>query len=195
MKKEHNKCLVLNADYTPLYIISWRRALIWTVRHEHNNNIGVEIVDFFKNDYIQGTNKKFPIPAVCKVVKFRKMNYIPVKFSRKNLFIRDNFTCQYCGQFKKVSDLTYDHVIPKSQWKNKNFGTPTNWTNITTACLICNRNKRDRTPKQANMSMINIPERPNKNTKYLPIASYLSSIKHEIPHEWMSYIPEAYLEI
>ena len=70
MKKEHSKCLVLNADYTPLYIISWRRALIWSIRHEQNNAIGVEIVDFFKNDYIQGQNKKFPIPAVCKVVKF-----------------------------------------------------------------------------------------------------------------------------
>jgi len=187
MKKEHNKCLVLNADYTPLYIVSWRKALIWSLRHNINNNIGVEIIDFFKNDYIQGTNKKFLIPAVCKVIKFRRINYVSVKFSRKNLFIRDNFTCQYCGHAKKTTELTYDHVIPKSQWKDP-CTSSTNWTNIVTACIECNRRKRDRTPNQSKMPLINSPNKPDRNIKYLPIIDQLHTMTQTVPQEWNIYI-------
>ena len=70
--KEHNKCLVLNVDYSPLYLISWKRAVILSMKHIDKKNSGVEIIEFFDDDYIQGTNnQKFLIPAVARILKFR----------------------------------------------------------------------------------------------------------------------------
>jgi 5-methylcytosine-specific restriction endonuclease McrA len=183
---------VLNADYTPLTIINWQRALVWSIKHEYDNKIGVEILDFYKDDFIVGSNnRKHPIPAVVKTAKYFRINQHTVKFSRKNLFIRDNFTCQYCNHKFDNNSLTYDHVIPKSVW-NHNIGSPTSWTNIVTACIDCNRKKRNRTPKQANMPLQNLPIAPQKNPKYLPIVSHLIKIKSDIPKEWEIYLPEAY---
>lgn len=193
MKLKHSRCLVLNADYTPLTIIDWKKALIWSIRHEYNKNIGAEIIDFYKNDYIIGVNnKKYPVPAVAKTAKYFRINNYTVKFSRKNLFIRDNHTCQYCYQKFDANNLTYDHVIPKSLWKS-NIGTPTCWTNIVTACVDCNRKKGNRTPKQANMPLKNIPIMPQKNIKYLPVSHHLLKIRKDIPQEWLLYLPESYL--
>jgi 5-methylcytosine-specific restriction endonuclease McrA len=192
MEFKNSKCLVLNADYTPLTIISWKKALVWSYKHEYDPNIGVEIIDFYKNDYILGANnKKHPIPAVVKTSKYFRVNNHKVKFSRKNLFIRDNHTCQYCGSKPDMNYLTYDHVIPKSLWSNDSQ-SPTTWTNIVTACVSCNRKKGNRTPKQANMPLYNLPIMPQKQTKYLPIVSYLVKIK-DIPQEWVMYLPESYI--
>jgi 5-methylcytosine-specific restriction endonuclease McrA len=192
MQKKHSRCLVLNADYTPLTIINWQKALIWAIKHEHNNKIGVDILDFYKNDFIVGSNnRKHPIPAVVKTAKYFRINQHKVKFSRKNLFIRDNHTCQYCNAKFDICNLTYDHVIPKSIWNN-NIGSPTCWTNIVTACINCNRKKRNRTPKQANMPLSNPPAAPHKHLKYLPIVNHLIKIKSDIPDEWKPYLPESY---
>lgn len=192
MEKQNRKCLVLNADYTPITIISWKRALIWSFKHDDNNKIGVEIIDFYKNDHIAGVNnKKYPIPAVVKTAKYFRINHHRVKFSRKNLFIRDDYTCQYCHTKMDPGQLTYDHVIPKSLWNNDN-ASPTTWTNIVTACINCNRKKRNRTPKQANMLLKNLPIVPQKNIRYLPVVDYLLKISH-IPEEWKLYLPESYI--
>jgi hypothetical protein len=191
MNHKHSKCLVLNADYSPLAVINWKRALVWSIKHDYNHSIGVEIIDFYKDDFIIGVNKKYPIPAVAKSAKYFKQNRQSVNFCRKNIFLRDNHTCQYCGIKKDINYLTYDHVIPKSQWKSNL--SPTSWTNIVTACVDCNRKKGNRTPKMANMPLQNIPAMPQKSTKYLPITNYLCRIKHEIPSEWLSYLPDSYL--
>lgn len=193
MKSQNSKCLVLNADYTPLGIISWKKALIWSVKYDNDHKWSIQIIDFYKNDHIVGTNqKKYPIPAVAKTERYFRINNHSIKFSRKNLFIRDNYCCQYCGLQKDIAQLTYDHVIPKSLW-NHNIGSPTSWTNIVTACADCNRKKRNRTPKQANMPLKTLPVVPQKSTKYLPVAHHLSKIRSDIPEEWMLYLPESYL--
>lgn len=193
MKSINSQCLVLNADYSPLTIIDWKRALVWSIKYENHTNIGIEIIDFYKNDYILGTNsKKYPIPAVAKTRKYFRINNYSIKFSRKNLFVRDDYSCQYCGQRKDIAQLTYDHVIPKSVWQDNN-GSPTSWTNIVTACIDCNRKKRNRTPKQANMPLQNLPVVPQKNIKYLPVTHHLSKIRSEVPEEWVLYLPESYL--
>jgi 5-methylcytosine-specific restriction endonuclease McrA len=192
MKTENSRCLILNADYTPITIVDWKRAMVWSFKYSYNKNTGIEIVDFYKNDSITGTNgKKFPIPAVAKTARYFKLHNHKVNFSRKNLFIRDNYTCQYCGTKKDLSGLTYDHVIPKSLWQY-DHGSPTSWTNIVTACVDCNRKKRNRTPKQANMPLKNMPIIPDKSPKYLPITHYLLKIRSDIPQEWSVYLPESY---
>ncbi|MFM7795395.1 MAG: HNH endonuclease [Candidatus Nitrosotenuis sp.] len=193
MKNQNSKCLVLNADYTPLGIISWKKALVWSIKYDNYHRMSIEIIDFYKNDHIIGANnKKYPIPAVAKTSQYFRINNHRIKFSRKNLFIRDNYSCQYCGMIKDISELTYDHVIPKSQWTHTN-SSPTSWTNIVTACSSCNRKKRNRTPKQANMPLKTLPIIPQKSAKYLPVAHHLSKIRSDIPEEWTLYLPEAYL--
>lgn len=194
MRIENSRCLILNSDYTPLGVIGWKRALVWSIRHEEDYNSGVEVIDFYKNDFIMGVNnKKFPIPAVAKTPKYFRIHNQKVTFSRKNLFIRDNYTCQYCNQRKEIQKLTYDHVIPKAKWKNNLNGSPTSWTNIVTACVDCNRKKGSRTPKQANMPLKILPVVPQKSHKYLPVAHWLLKIRSDIPEEWKIYLPESYL--
>lgn len=192
MEKLHNKCLLLNSDYSPLSIIEWHKALVWFLRYENNPKYGIEIIDFFKDDFIIGVNKKYPVPAVAKTKRFFRINSHTVTFSRKNIYIRDNYTCQYCYNQFDSKDLTYDHVIPKSKWHRNNTGSPTNWTNIVTACIGCNRKKGSRTPSQANMILKNFPTKPNKISKFLPVVSYLDTINSNIPEEWLLYLPEAY---
>lgn len=188
MKTSHTKCLLLNVDYSPISIISWKKAIVWYFKYETIDQYGIEIIDFYKNDSIVGVNnKKFPIPAVTKTKRFFNVHNNKVTFSRKNIFIRDEYTCQYCNKQFDHKDLTYDHVVPKSVWSLGS--SPTCWTNIVTACVDCNRRKGNRTPKQANMPLKKIPIRPEKRLRYLPIYEYLSNIK-EIPEEWIIYLPE-----
>jgi hypothetical protein len=189
MKIENSRCLILNADYTVLGIINWQKALVWSMQLDHKQKPRVEIVDFYKDDFIQGVNKKFPIPAVVRTFKYFRIHDSRVNFCRINLFIRDDYSCQYCGIRKNKNELTYDHVVPKSVWKSS-MGSPTNWTNIVTACINCNRKKGDRTPKQANMPLKNIPIAPKKSQKYLPILGHLSKIRMDIPEEWSIYLSE-----
>lgn len=189
MKKANRKCLLLNIDYSPLCVISWKKAIIWQIKSSININFGIEIIDFYKGDYILGANgKQIPIPSIAKTKKFFQIYNEEVVFSRKNVFIRDNYTCQYCGEEKRISDLTYDHVIPKSHMKFSNKKHATCWTNIATACKQCNRKKGNRTPEQANMPLITNPFVPMKNKKYLPITMYLHNIDTEVPNEWKVYI-------
>lgn len=191
MKDQNSKCLVLNADYSPLGIISWKRAMIWSVQYDHRSPMSIEIVDFYKNDFIAGANgKQYQIPAVVKTNRYFKLHHQIVNFSRKNLFIRDNYTCQYCYLQKDINSLTYDHVIPKSVWDRK-LGSPTCWTNIVTACVACNRKKANKTPQQANMKLQTIPCAPNKSYKFFYINEYIlhmSETTSNIPEEWQIYV-------
>jgi len=191
MRQQNRRCLLLNADFSPLSIICWQKAVMWHMRHEHNPKYGIDIVDFYKNDHINGVNnKKYPIPAVARTKRFFSYQNNTLVFSRKNIFIRDNYHCQYCHQAFNHNELTYDHVIPKSLW-DYSQGSPTRWTNITTACINCNRKKGNRTPKQANMPLMNIPIKPGKTFKYLTVSYQLSNI-NDMPDEWKIYLPSYY---
>jgi len=83
-----------------------------------------------------------------------------VSFSRRNIFKRDHFTCQYCGRQPAAEELTLDHVIPRSQ------GGESRWDNCVLACLECNKRKADRTPQQARMRLKHQPVRPQWNPLY-----------------------------
>jgi 5-methylcytosine-specific restriction endonuclease McrA len=186
--KHHGPCLILNADYAPLATINWQRA--YCLYYQQSTNI--EILNFYKNDYIIGPNNiTYKLPAVIRIKKYLKLYMKEVKFSRKNLFLRDNFTCQYCNMQYEFNKLTYDHVIPKSIW-NKKHGPPTCWTNITTACLSCNKKKGNKTPEQANMNLNKKPSVPSKTQKYLPMSHTLRTIEEDIPIEWQLYLAEYY---
>jgi len=193
IEKKHLRCLLLNADYTPLSIISWKKAIIWSL-DERITKSRIEILDFHSNDFIQCSNKKIPVPAVARTRKYLRLSEQKAVFSKKNIFLRDNYTCQYCGIKYNINELTYDHIIPKSVFrKNNQSMSATTWTNITTACLKCNRKKGNRTPKEANMALLNLPIQPKQNDKYLSMVHYLSKIKEGIPQSWLIYLPKSYI--
>lgn len=191
MKTNHKKCLLLNVDYSPISVISWKRAVVWNIKYELNNNYGIDIIDFYKDDCIRGVNKNLPIPAVAKTKRYFKVSNDSIVFSRKNIFLRDEYTCQYCGKKFEYKQLTYDHVVPKCSWagsKPPSFN-PTIWTNIVTACVPCNSRKGSRTPQEANMPLLKRPIKPEKRLRYLPIYEYLTTID-SVPEEWELYLPK-----
>lgn len=190
-KADNSRCLLLNADYTPLKLISWKKAIVWSFRYETQHNYAIEIIEYYKNKYIHGAcEKKYPVPLVAKTIQYFNIYNRAIKFSRNNLFIRDNFSCQYCGKKFHYHDLTYDHVIPKSQFR-PNITKATTWENVATACVICNRKKSNKTPEQAQMQLLNIPKQPLYEKKYLPVIDELLSIRNTDDPDhlvWLKYI-------
>ena len=175
-KAENSKCLLLNADYTPLKIISWKKAIIWSLKYNQDYNFAIQIIAYHEDRYIQGSSdKKYGVPAVAITKKYFNVFNRSINFSRTNLYIRDDYTCQYCGNQLNVSQLTYDHVIPKSRFLH-NKSSSTNWKNIVTACRPCNHKKGNKTPKEAGMKLIKDPIAPSYSLEYLPWYSELITI-------------------
>lgn len=191
-KAENSKCLLLNADYTPLRIISWQRAIVWSIRYENNSSYGIEIIEYYEDKYIQGSgNKKYRVPSVAKTLKYFNPYNRKINFSRHNLFIRDQHTCQYCGKQLCSSQLTYDHIIPKCRFvENKKLST--NWNNIVTACRPCNHKKGNRTPKEAGMQLIKSPIQPNYSVEYLPWYQELTTIDSAYYGQWKQFLAPNY---
>ena len=140
--------LVLNADYTPLsyYPLSlwpWQTA-VKAVFLER-----VDIVASYERE-VHSPTTAFKLPSVIALRQFVRPSEYPA-FTRFNLFLRDKFSCQYCGDLR---ELTFDHVIPRAQVGR------TTWENVTTACAPCNLKKGGRTPKQAHMGLDRWPFRP-----------------------------------
>jgi len=144
--------LLLNASYEPLGIISWKKAVCLWVTDK------VEIVREYDDFDLSSVSITIKCPAVVRLLKYVKNARRKVKFSRINVFARDNFSCQFCGCQPGTHDLTYDHVVPKSR------GGRTCWTNIVTACYSCNAKKADRTPKEAKMPLKKLPVKPKERT-------------------------------
>jgi hypothetical protein len=103
-----------------------------------------------------------------------------VKYGKRNIYIRDKFTCQYCNTKYTRSDLNLDHVIPKSR------DGKTTWTNIVTACIECNSMKRDRTPDEAGMKLLRPPRRPVSLPSFGPLIDAQSA-----PVEWQPFLVAA----
>ncbi|MGA8833556.1 MAG: HNH endonuclease [Desulfomonilaceae bacterium] len=140
--------IVLNAGYEFMGLISWRRAMTLLF------NGKVEVLKE-SDKVVRTVSKSFRIPAVIRLLKFIRQIYRrEVPFSRKNVLIRDAFTCQYCGDDFISSELTVDHIIPKVQ------GGENRWNNVVACCRMCNVKKGGRTPRQAGMSLIRQPFRP-----------------------------------
>lgn len=108
-------------------------------------------------DYIQTANSELRVPRILRLTRFDRMPAQTLRFSRKNLFARDDHTCQYCGKSEPVHKLSLDHVIPRS------YGGPTTWENIVCCCLRCNNRKGGRTPQEARMKLLTKPQKPRLN--------------------------------
>ncbi|MBL8620127.1 MAG: HNH endonuclease [Myxococcales bacterium] len=166
----HTATLLLSQSYEPIKIISWQRAITLLFLGK------VEVVEEYAHD-VRSVTVVIKIPAVVRLLRAFRRHHKPVKFSRVNIYARDGYTCQYCGVRLSVSELTYDHVVPRSQ------GGATDWTNIVTCCHECNRVKGGRTPRQAGMQLRALPVQPN----WVPAVTIRVSLR-SVPDAWRDYL-------
>lgn len=139
--------LLLNADFRPISLISWKEAMVFITN-------GSARAEAFYDKEVHSVSQTWKIPSVLVLNKYVKSRMM-VKFSRRNVYLRDDYRCQYCAKSFYCKDLTLDHVIPKSRNGRKTF------LNIVTACLDCNSKKKDRTPAEANMPLLKPPSVPS----------------------------------
>jgi 5-methylcytosine-specific restriction endonuclease McrA len=172
-----NRVLLLNGStWEPLAIITVMRAINLLLA-------GKAVVIEESGRFLRTVQDKFSIPSVIALRTYINVPRRQAHWSRKGVLVRDNYTCVYCGVSvgtvragKAVikSDLTIDHVIPKSR------GGKDTWTNTTCACAACNHRKGDRLPHEAHMRLLWEPKMPR--TSYLVIALGTG------PAAWKRYI-------
>ncbi len=123
------------------------------------------------------------VPKIIRLVVYDKLPKATIKFNRKNIFARDKNRCQYCGKKVPTSELSLDHVIPRTQ------GGTSNWKNIVCACTNCNKNKGGRRPEEAGMKLICKPVKPN----HCPLIQLkLGSNKY---NSWKQFLNNAYWSV
>jgi 5-methylcytosine-specific restriction endonuclease McrA len=165
------RVLVLNASYEPINVCTVRRAAVLLLKNR------AEILE--KGDWALHAESF----TLARPVVIRLLTYVRIprdahrrKITRRAVFARDRWTCQYCGHER--GNLTVDHVIPRSK------GGPSTWENIVTCCAPCNRRKGDRLPRQAGMQPSRTPTAPNP-TIFIHVAA------QTIPAAWEQYLVAA----
>jgi len=165
--------LVLNQNYEPLHICNARRALVLVLGGK------AEVLQEDSDVYLRTSTDDFTVPSVVRMMYLVHRPRPRVKLTRREIFLRDNYTCQYCG--KVTHDLTLDHVHPKSR-----DGKHT-WENLVSACKECNHRKGGRTPEEARMRLKKSPTEPRAGA-YYAIQRRLA----ERPRtDWLPFIPGA----
>lgn len=165
------RSLLLNSSYEPMRVVSWQKALILWFQGK------VEILEFHSS-YARSARSSFQLPSVLRLKSYvRPRSGGAVRFCRENVYIRDNFTCQYCANKFSGKNLTLDHVVPVSKQGQKS------WTNVVSACRECNQRKAARTPNQANMPLLKEPRVPT----WLPVLELEIRPDH-IPTNWQQYL-------
>lgn len=134
--------LVLNASYEPVNITGARRAIVLVLK-------GVAVIEESRDTRV---HSDLYLPSVVRLQQYRRIPQRVQMLSRKNIYVRDSYTCQYCGRVFTARELTLDHVLPRSK------GGASNWENLVAACQACNRTKNDRTPEQAGMKLLRMPK-------------------------------------
>ena len=163
---------MLNASFEPLQIVTWQKALQLLFQGK------VEVVEESDHE-VHTVRLTIRVPAVLRLLHYVPLNRKKqvIRFSRPNIFVRDQNNCQYCGKTFNRTHLTLDHVVPVVQGGQKS------WENIVTACKPCNQRKGGRTPAQANMKLIRRPKRP----QWLPSATVQMGVA-ATPERWKIYL-------
>lgn len=190
--------LVLNRFYMAVHVVSVRRALTLLYRdlaevihveegqyYNYDFSAWLEMSEFQladpenehdESDWVRSVNFALIVPRVLRLNFYDKVPQLTLRFNRRNLFARDANTCQYCAKTLPLSQLSFDHVIPKSR------GGKTTWENVVCCCLKCNGKKSDSLLREVGMKLIRKPERPRQN----PILSVkLDNPKYEI---WRTFL-------
>ena len=175
----HLSVLVLNRNFAPVHVISAQRAfcLLWKdlaeIVHVEDGHFMTYDFDGWREeselkhtilspeertgDWVRCVSFEIEVPRIIRLRTYDRMPRNVVKFNRRNVFLRDGFQCQYCGQKFATSKLSLDHIVPRSR------GGVESWDNIVAACLKCNVRKGNRTPLEANMKLLRDPVKPARS--------------------------------
>jgi 5-methylcytosine-specific restriction endonuclease McrA len=195
--------LVLNRYYSPINLTTGRRAFcmlfasiaeaVAVVDETYQNydfHSWAELSSFHSqnddmndHDWVRTPNLILLVPRIIRVLNYDRPRTYRVRLTRKNLYFRDNNTCQYCGRNLKSKDLNIDHIIPRSR------GGKDTWDNLVCACISCNIRKANRLPNEAGMTLVRRPQRPRLNPA---IVSHLGKKKYA---SWKSFLDEAYWNV
>ena len=196
------KVLVLNKAYVAVRVISARRAFSMLCRdiaevidladgqyHSYPFETWAELAELQhqfepdKYDWVQTVRVQIAVPRIIRLLGYDRLPAQVVKLNRRNLFARDRNQCQYCGKHFPTSDLSIDHVLPRTQ------GGGESWENLVCACIWCNAKKGSHTPEQASMKLIRPSKRPKRNPL---ITLRLGSEKYQ---SWKTFLDEAYWSV
>jgi len=182
----NTKVLILNRSYLPIHVTSVRRAFILLYQGiARAVNGQYQTFDFdswsdlsvsTRDETVGLVNRVIRVPRVILLVSYDRVPKRHVRFSRYNIYARDNCSCQYCNRRLPRQELNLDHVIPRSQ------GGISTWENVVCSCHECNRRKGGRTPQQAGMLLARKPLKP-KWTPFMQETFSLSRYK-----EWMPFL-------
>lgn len=162
--------LVLNQNFEPLNICNVHRALVLVIMGK------AEILEL-NGLVIHTIDREYRAPSVIRLSALVKRPRPQVKLTRREVFIRDNYTCQYCGV--RTRDLTIDHVVPKS----RNGGHT--WENLVSACKSCNHRKGGKTLAEARMRLLREPFKPRAGAYY----TIQRKLQYELHAEWHKFVP------
>lgn len=171
--------LVLDISYRPVNVVCWKRAICLEFMEK------ADVLEYY-DQTVNSPSGSFYIPAVLRITNLLqvvKRRRVKQTLSRKSIFFRDAFTCQYCSSRES---LTIDHVLPIArggEWK---------WENLVTACARCNSRKGPKTLEEANMKLLKVPKIP-KESDILAIPLTATAIKsmrkkRGLPNEWRQYL-------
>jgi 5-methylcytosine-specific restriction endonuclease McrA len=166
--------LILNATYEPIQIVSWKRAIRMLFQEK------VEVVAEYEDRVIRSISVTIRVPSVLRLLQYVNVKHYhhQVKFTRANIYARDQHRCQYCGRRFQPIDLTYDHVIPVARGGRKT------WENIVTCCRECNRKKGDHLPEEVGLRLLRAPKAPSG----FPHKMHFLLSRTKPPDSWKSYI-------
>ena len=140
----HKPVLVLNASYEPINICAARRALVLILK-------GVASAEEHVPAQVHSARHTMKVPSVIRLLEYRRIPHQTRALSRKNILMRDRYTCQYCQKTLPSGEMTLDHVIPRSRRGE------TTWENLVACCHTCNNRKGSRTPEEAGMKLMRQP--------------------------------------
>jgi 5-methylcytosine-specific restriction endonuclease McrA len=144
LDRMHHPVLVLNASYEPINICAARRALVLVLK-------GVASAEEHSGATIHSSRHAMQLPSVIRLLEYRRIPHQTRALSRKNILMRDRYTCQYCHRTLPSAELTLDHVVPRSKHGESS------WENLVACCNPCNNRKGSRTPEEAGMKLARSP--------------------------------------
>jgi 5-methylcytosine-specific restriction endonuclease McrA len=162
-----------DGQYTTYDFTTWREVSEYRAQNFRQED----------DDWVRTSSTAIQVPRIIRLTGYDRLPRQTVKFNRRNIFARDNNQCQFCGKKFPTSELSLDHVTPRSK------GGQTTWENIVCACVACNVRKGGRTPREAGMTLIRKPEKPKRS----PMLNLkLTQGKYQ---SWKSFLENAYWSV
>ena len=166
----HRPVLVLNASYEPINICAARRAVVLILK-------GVASAEELAPAQVHSARRTLSVPSVIRLLEYRRIPHQTRALSRKNILMRDRYTCQYCHRTLPSGEMTLDHVVPRSR------AGETAWENLVACCHPCNNRKGSRTPEEAGMKLLRAPRPFSLHT-----SRHLMRLLGRSDDQWRKYL-------